>query len=375
MSDRSETSLTLVPSPSAAPASFAGGLLHYRPWSGTLRSADQSGMAIFLIGEALLLVLIAVSVDWPATRLILVGLFIAAWGLVVRWPAWPIARVSLAMLFRRRLFWAMYALAVMVFLLFFFGQYLMAWAASQIDEQTVRVGGLGRANPKWLIDFFSNFLKLNGSAATFRNFFWYEGYNVMVVLALAGSILIGNDLRFGSLTFYLAKPVSRWDYLLGKALAIAVFVNLMTTLPAIGLFVQYGLLESWDYFFEQAHLLAGILGYGLVLTVSMTIILLATATWLRRTVPLIMTWTTLFFFCRQLSNALVDGLQFDPRWRLLDLWNDTYLIGNACLGIKAADIRPFAQPSWEEAALVLTIVCGFCMAYLVQRIRAVEIVK
>ncbi len=279
------------------------------------------------------------------------------------------------MIFRRKLFWAMYALAVMVFLLFFFGQYLMAWAASQIDEQTVRVGGLGRANPKWLIDFFSNFLKLNGSAITFRNFFWYEGYTVMVVLALAGSILIGNDLRFGSLTFYLAKPVSRWDYLLGKALAIAVFVHLMTTLPAIALFVQYGLLESWDYFFDDGHLLVGILGYGLVLTVSMTIILLATATWLRRTVPLIMTWTTLFFFCRQLSNALVDGLQFDPRWRLLDLWNDTYLIGNACLGVKAADIRPYAQPSWEESALVLTAVCLFCVGYLIQRIRAVEIVK
>ncbi len=94
MADRSETSLTLLPAPPDAPASFAGGLLHYRPWSGTLRSAEKGGMALFLIGEALLLVLIAVSVDWPATRLILIGLFIAAWGLVVRWPAWPIARVA-----------------------------------------------------------------------------------------------------------------------------------------------------------------------------------------------------------------------------------------------------------------------------------------
>jgi ABC-type transport system involved in multi-copper enzyme maturation permease subunit len=375
MADRSETSLTLAPSAPAAPGGFAGGLLHYRPWSGTLRMPERSGMAAFLIGESILLALIALASSWPATRLLLSALFMAAWGLVVRWPAWPIARVSLSMLFRRRLFWAMYALALMVFLLFFFGQYIMAWAASQIDEQSVRVGGLGRANPQWLIRFFRDFLKLNGSAATFRNFFWYEGYNVMVVLALAGSILVGNDLRFGSLTFYLAKPVSRWDYLLGKGLAIAVFVNLMTTLPAIGLFVQFGLLESWDYFYEQGHLLVGILGYGMVLTVSMTLILLATATWLRKTVPLIMTWTTLFFFCRQLANALVDGLQFDPRWRLLDLWNNTYLIGNACLGINPADIRPLAQPDWIEAAVVLTVVCLLCLAYLVQRIRAVEIVK
>jgi ABC-type transport system involved in multi-copper enzyme maturation permease subunit len=375
MGDRAETSLTLAPAPPAAPASFAGGLLHYRPWSGTLQSADRASMGLFLIGEVLLLVLIALSESWPVMRLILVGLSVAGWGLVVRWPAWPIARVSLVMLFRRKLFWAMYALAVMVFLLFFFGQYLMAWAASQIDEQSVRVGGLGRANPQWLIGFFRDFLKLNGSAATFRNFFWYQGYNVMVVLALAGSILVGNDLRFGSLTFYLAKPVSRWDYVIGKGLAVAVFINLVTTLPAIGLFVQYGLLEDWDYFVENAHLLAGILGYGLVLTTSMTLVLLATATLLRKTVPLIMTWTTLFFFARLVGNALVDGLQFDPRWRLIDLWNNTYLIGNACLGVPAIDIRPPGQPAWYEAAAVLTAVCLFSAGYLIQRIRAVEIVR
>jgi ABC-type transport system involved in multi-copper enzyme maturation permease subunit len=375
MADRSETSLTLARPALAAPAGFAGGLLHYRPWSGTLRSSDRGGIALFLIGEAVLLVFIAFSSSWPTTRLVLVGLFIAAWALVVRSAAWPIARVSLGMLFHRRLFWAMYALALMVFLLFFFGQYLMAWAASQIDEQSVRVGGLGRMDPKWLIRFFRDFLKLNGSGTTFRNFFWYEGYTVMVVLALAGSILVGNDLRFGSLTFYLAKPISRWDYVVGKGLAIAVFVNLMTTLPAICLFVQFGLLESWDYFLEQGHLLVGILCYGLVLTVSMTLVLLATATWLRRTVPLIMTWTTLFFFCRQLANALVDGLQFDARWRLLDLWNNTYLVGNTCLGIHPAEIRPLPQPAWQEAAAVLTIVCAFSVGYLIQRIRAVEIVK
>src|SRR5262249_32285428 len=137
--------------------------------------------------------------------------------------------------------------------------------------------GLGRANPKFLVRIFSEALKLNGSAETFRNFFSFEAYNVMIVLALAGSVLIGNDLRHGSLPFYLSKPISRWDYLLGKGLAVAVFINLFTTLPAVGLWVQYGLLEDWDYFVKNAHLLTGVLAYGLVLTASLTTLLLATA--------------------------------------------------------------------------------------------------
>jgi hypothetical protein len=375
MADRSERSPTTAALSPAPRATFAGGLLHYRPWQGTLVPDDRHGTGLFLAVQACLLTLLGVLSSWPALRLLLALAFVVLWALVVRCRAWPIARVSLGMIFHRRLFWAMYALALMVFLLFFFGQYLMSWAATQIGEQDVRVGGLGRANPRWLVQFFRDFLKLNGSAETFRNFFSFEAYNVMIVLALAGSVLIGNDLRFGSLPFYLAKPISRGDYLLGKGLAVAVFVNLMTTVPAIVLFVQYGLLESWEYFLDQAHLLVGILAYGLLLSASMTVVLLAVATWLRRTVPLVMTWTTLFFFTGRLAAALVDGLHFDARWRLIDLWNNAYLVGNTCLGIATTQIRPTPQPAWYEAALVLGGVSAACLVYLIARIRAVEIVS
>lgn len=351
-----------------------GSLLRYRPWQGRLEPAGRRGELLFVAVQAALFTAMVYLGDWPFLRLACTLVFLGLWGFVVRSRAWPIARVSLLMIFRRKLFWAIYALAVMVFLLFFFGQYLMSWAASQLGEQEVRVGGLGRANPKWLVEFFRDFLKLNGSAETFRNFFWFEGYSVMVVLALAGSILIGNDIRFGSLAFYLAKPISRWDYLLGKGIAVAVFINLLTTAPAVLLFVQYGFLEDWEYFVEKSGLLVGILGYGLILTASLTTVLLATATWVRRTVPLIMTWTTLFFFCRLLSQALVEGLQFDPRWRLLDLWNSTVYLGGLGLGIPEGQIRPWPQPAWQEAALVLGGVSLSCLSYLILRIRGVEIV-
>ncbi len=149
----------------------------------------------------------------------------------------------------------------------------------------------------------------------------------------------------------------------------------MTTLPALVLYVQYGLLESWSYFIDRGYLFFGILGYGLVLTVSLTLILLATALWLRRTVPLVMAWTTLFFFLRQLGQLLVDGLRFGARWRLIDLWNDAGLIGARLLRVDPRSIRADFQPAWPEAALVLGGVSLLCLTYLVLRIRAVEIVR
>jgi hypothetical protein len=367
---------TAVAAP-ALPSSFTPhpSLLHYRAWRGRLAAATGAGALAFLAVQALLLVLVAVLADFPVVRLVLAGAFVALWALVVRSRAWPIARVALVQLFRRRLFWVLYGLALMVFLMFFFGQYLMSWASTQLGESDVRVGSFVRANPRFLVQVFSEALKLNGSAETFRNFFSFEAYNVMVVLALAGAVLIGNDLRFGSLPFYLSKPISRWDYLAGKSVAVAVLINLFTTLPAVGLWVQFGMLEDWDYFVKNAHLLVGVLGYGLVLTVSLTALLLATATWLRKTVPLIMTWTTLFFFCRLLANALVDGLHLDARWRLIDLWNCAYLLGNTFLRIDPATIRPAPQPEWYEAAVVLGAVSIVCLAYTVARLRAVEIVS
>ncbi len=147
----------------------------------------------------------------------------------------------------------------------------------------------------------------------------------------------------------------------------------MTTLPAIVLFIQYGLLDSWHYFFERAELFAGIIGYGAVLTVCLSLLLLATAMWLRRTVPLIMMWTTLFLFCRLLARALVVDLHFQPQWRLIDLWNDMFLVGNWCLGMPPLNFLD--HPPVIEAALVLGGVTLLCLTYLILRIRGVEIVK
>jgi ABC-type transport system involved in multi-copper enzyme maturation permease subunit len=286
------------------------------------------------------------------------------------YTVWPIARIALWMILRRKLFWGLYTLGLLIFFMFFFGQYLLAWAESQVAEETVRVG-LVRAQPGWFIHYLRDILKLNGSADTYRNFFWYQGYMVIILLALAGSILVGNDFHFGTLPFYLAKPLGRWHYLLGKCLAVAVFVNLMTTLPALALYVQFGLLDSWSYFAGSWRQLVGILGYGLLVTVALSLMLVATAVCLRRTVPLIMTWATVFFFLPLLSGAMVHGFHYSAHWQLLDLWRDLYLLGNAFLG----GSQPAPLSELRLAALVIGVISLVCLIYLNLRIRAVEVVK
>ncbi|MBX3400970.1 MAG: ABC transporter permease subunit [Gemmataceae bacterium] len=304
-------------------------LLHYRPWRGEFRGPIHGSLAM--------------------------------------------ARLSLLLLARRKLFWGLYALALMIFFFFFYGQYLVVWIQEQTSQQTVQFGGI----PVKMGDLtkFLDRLNLNGSAHTFGNFIWFEGYIVMIVMALAGSVLVGNDFAHGSLPFYLAKPIGRRHYLLGKFLALGLFLNLVTTVPALVLFLQAGLLYDWQsYYFDHLRELAGILGYGLALTLTLGTLLLATAVWVRRTVPLIMVWTGMFVLARLLASMLVEGAKLDARWKLIDLWNDLYLVGLWCLGASRESIRG-DQPEFWEAAAACGVVIVLGLLYLRKRIQAVEIIS
>jgi ABC-2 type transport system permease protein len=288
---------------------------------------------------------------------------------------------------RRRLFWVLYAAGLLLFLMFFFGAYLLDWTESMLPATPIKIGKLS-AEPERIIPVLRQGLRiLNGGQETFLYFFVYQGSMVMVALTLAGAVLIGNDFTNRSLGFFLSKPIQRWHYLTGKCLAVAVVVNLLTTLPALLLFAQHGL-DDWEYFtnpdfFVQAGtgkgpaswpLLLGILGYGCILSVFLSLMLVTAASWLRRTMPLIMVWTSVFLFVRLLAGMLVD-LKYGERWRLIDLWHNLCVVGSWCLGFDNYPVGSTGQPMFLESSLVLVGVCSLCLIYLNLRTRAVEIVR
>ena len=145
-----------------------------------------------------------------------------------------IARSSLQLLARRKLFWALYVISILIFLFYFFGQYLMVFLENRVNESLVRTGGvIGRnIRPEIFTKMLRDALHMDGSADTFGDFMWTEGYIAMVILAFAASVIVGNDFQHNSLPFYLSKPIGRRHYLFGKALAVAVVINAMTTVPA-----------------------------------------------------------------------------------------------------------------------------------------------
>jgi ABC-2 type transport system permease protein len=270
---------------------------------------------------------------------------------------WPIARTALVLVLRRKLFWLLLALAGMNFLFVFATIYLKA----QISAQ----------NPA-IKRFVDQVLRsVTGTGETYRDFMFAQGTVTMLLLAFAGATVVGDDLRQGALAFYLSRRLNKWHYVFGKLLAIGILVSLTTTLPALVLYVEYGLLtDSFAYFRDNQGILRGILGYGLALAVTLSLLLFALTSLLKKTVPLVMAWACVFVLLPAVA-LLMREVFHGRHWQLLMLWRDLRLVGTWCFG---------GIDSENELALIkpaIAIIVGVWIisaALIASQVRAVRVV-
>ncbi len=85
------------------------------------------------------------------------------------------------------------------------------------------------------------------------SFMEFQVFAALLVPALIAGGVLGEDRRCGALHVYFARPVSRFDYLLGKFLALTVLVAAVTGLPAILLWIEMVVLaRSPSFLIESA---------------------------------------------------------------------------------------------------------------------------
>ena len=71
----------------------------------------------------------------------------------------------------------------------------------------------------------------------FSLFLFVQLIPVLVIVTAVGPSLISQDLRARALQLYYSRPLTRTDYLAGKLLVVAVFVAMVTLVPALLLYV------------------------------------------------------------------------------------------------------------------------------------------
>jgi len=288
---------------------------HYHPWHGKLRS------------------------PWRATSAVI--------------------RTTLAQALRRKAYWFIYFVGAAQFLFYWAIIYLLTQteASPQMQRGMLQMIGFSAtaADPQ-----DTGYLKfMNGQSAV-----------VMILLAFCGSTIVGGDFRDGALPFYLSRRIDRRHYIAGKVLATASLIWLLTVVPALLLFLEFGMFTtSLDYWSEHWRVVPAILGYGLVLGLSLAVWLVALSAYLQKLAPIAITWSSLFVLLAVLAEMLVNA-SGDSYWSLLDPWGDIRLAGRYFFGtFPAADDAELSR--W--AAAILVVATGLALALLVRRVRAVEV--
>jgi hypothetical protein len=274
------------------------------------------------------------------------------------WMAcWPMATNGIRLILRRKLFWLLLALAAFHFLFVFATIYLKA----QVSAENPAIG-----------QFVNRVLRsVTGEGKTYRDFMFAQGTVTMLLLAFAGELLVGGDYRHGGLTFYLSRRMARRHYVVGKLLSISLLVSLTTTVPALILYAEYGLLtDSLAYFRENWRIAVGILGYGALMAAVLSLLLLALASWFPRTVPLVLCWACLFVMLPAVGMLLREVFD-DRRWMLLMLWRNIRLLGSWCFGAVSAERDLLLLPG---AAAIVAAVCAVSLLAALPRIRAGKVV-
>ncbi len=270
-------------------------------------------------------------------------------------------QVSLLQVFRRKAYWLVFGLGFLQFALFWSLIYILTQLSPpQRFRETIerRIGFSADESA--------------GNENAYVGFMDRQSVVVMLLLAFSGSLLVGGDFHGQALPFYLSRRIGRVHYIAGKLLSVATITALVTVVPALVLFLEYGMFtSSTDYWTKNWRVPVSIVAYGGVMCLVLGVLLVSLSAWLQRAAPIAIAWSTLFLLLGRLAAYLREATE-NARWTLLDPWRDIRLVGRLCFG---NFVRPGDRELAMEALALLAVVCTVALAYLVWRVRGVEIIE
>jgi ABC-2 type transport system permease protein len=205
---------------------------------------------------------------------------------------------------------------------------------------------------------------------TFRSFLSAQGVFIFFVTIYVGSGLIANDRRANALQIYLAKPLMRIEYILGKLAVLVVFLASVTLVPGLLLLLlQAALSGSFEFVRTNLFLVPAItLGCLLeVIIASSTMLALSSLSKSSRYAALL--YTGAIFFTDAVFNAL----------RVINGSTRMAWVSITANMAQVTDVI-FRQPGryetpWLVSLLVLVALVALSISVLERRVRGVEVVS
>jgi ABC-2 type transport system permease protein len=207
------------------------------------------------------------------------------------------------------------------------------------------------------------------TAQTFREYLEQQSIFVFFITIYVGAGLIANDRRANALQIYLSKPLTRLEYVAGKAATLAVFLLAATWVPALLLlFLQIMFAGSFAFVQKNAFLFPAITVYSFLQVILATLSMLALSSMSKSPRFVGIMYAGVIFF----TDALFGMLKYVVQVSSASIVSPTQSLAQIGDVIFRVPPRHDTPVVFSFGVLIVMIVAA--MLILERRIRGVEVV-
>lgn len=261
---------------------------------------------------------------------------------------WAIPRYAFADVFRMRLFTAFFVLA--------FVPPLLALTIIYFKSRPEDIGQLGPLLEALAID-----------RAAFRSFLTVQSVFAFVVAIVVGPSMLYKDLVGGGLPLLLARPITRWGYILAKLSVPVLLLSAITWVPGLLLFIVQSVLVGEGWMGRNVGIGLAIFAASWAWIALLSLLSVAVAASVKSRI-----WSRAVFFAIFFVSAgvgqTINGI-FSTRWgTLLDI--------PACIATLFQTLfgdTPTTGLTPATATASLLVFCGLCVFWMHRRVRPLEV--
>jgi ABC-2 type transport system permease protein len=277
-------------------------------------------------------------------------------------PAWSrftvLSRYGLATLFNSRPFTAFTVLCFIPFLVGLVFIYFVHSSTAQL-VLGVKFGSDALVNNYWFLAFLST-----------------EAWMGFLLAAWGGPGMITKDFANHSVQLYLSRPLSRAEYLFGKASVLGILLSCTTWVPALLLFFINAQLEGHGWIWNNLWMAGSIVLGCFIWIATISLLSMAVAVWVKWRIAATALMFGVFFLFPAMGAVISVILR--TNWghvinfpmMITIIWSHLFRInpmGQGGLG------RGFnIVPLWAAWASLLSL-CAFCVWLLNRKLKAREV--
>jgi ABC-2 type transport system permease protein len=210
---------------------------------------------------------------------------------------------------------------------------------------------------------------LKPTADTFREFLTQQGVFVFFITIFVGSGLIANDKRANALQIYLAKPLTRVEYIAGKLATLIIFLTAVTWVPAMLLLILQPMFAgTFEFVRANYFLIPAITLFSaiLILMSAFSMLALSSLSKSRRFVAVM--YAGLMFFSAAMYQAL-RNITGSRAWAVVSPRDVLDVFATVIF----RSTRTPAVPLYG-AVLFAVVLLGVSVWILERRVRGVEVI-